>query len=379
MVLGVDLGLTNVRTAYVEGGRPILLESLTGRRVLPAVVGLDKNGQLHVGESAKNQLLLDPERASTRLRRLLGTSQRILLGGQSFSPQELTAVLLCQVRDMAEARHGRPVTAVCLAVPCEFTPEQRAAARDAAVLAGFRTVTLVREPEAVVAAYGITASDVPPGGQILVCDLGARTSEAVILEREIERVAPVALDLIDYTAAADLQPPPPPPPAKLKIRTSSAVSVGGDVCDARIIAHLSHLYEREFGVSPQGSRRALARLRLAAEWVKHTLTEKEATTLRLPDLLHIGDAALDLEADLTREQLDLLVEDELRRCIEPIEIVRRQTAADGSLFAVLLSGGGAEMPLFRRLVEGAVPIAPRAGVAPSAAIALGAALLGQPA
>lgn len=388
MRIGVDFGLTNLRAAYIDQGKPVLVESLTGRRALPAVVGIDRSGRLHVGESAKNQLLLEPDRAVARLRRLLGTSQRVLLGGQSFSPQELAAVLLAQLREMTETRCGTPVNAITLAVPCEFTPEQRAAARDAAVLAGFRQIRLVREPEAIVAAYGIAPADVGLADQILVCDLGARACEAAVLEREGDR--PLALDigrvdLIDYTLASDspLAVATPPKPAALQIKSSSAVAIGSEVCDAHIIGHLSHLYEREFGVSPQGSRKALARLRLAAEWVKHTLSERETTSVRLPEILHIGDASLDLEAEMSRDQLELLVEDELRRSLECVEIVQRKTArSDSHLAAVLLSGGGAEMPLFRRLLSSMLPQEPRAlpaggSLSPQTVIACGAALLGQ--
>lgn len=387
MRIGVDFGLTNLRAAYIDHGKPVLVETLTGRRALPAVVGIDKSGRLHVGDSAKNQLLLEPDRAVARLRRLLGTSQRVLLGGQSFSPQELAAVLLAQVRELSETRCGHAVHDITLAVPCEFTSDQQAAVRDAAMLAGFRQIRLVREPEAVVAAYGIAPADVQLGEQILVCDLGARACEAAIVEREGER--PLLLDiervdLIDYTLAADspLSTRPAEKPAALVIKSSSAVAIGSEVCDAHIVSHLSHLYEREFGVSPQGSRKALARLRMAAEWVKHTLSQRETTTVRLPEILHIGDASLDLEAELSREQLELLVEDELRRSLECVEIVQRKTAFSGSrLSAVLLSGGGAEMPLFRRLISALLPIEPRPlptedALSPQSAIACGAALLG---
>ncbi|MBL9003197.1 MAG: Hsp70 family protein [Myxococcales bacterium] len=387
MRIGVDFGLTNLRAAYIDHGKPVLVETLTGRRALPAVVGIDKSGRLHVGDSAKNQLLLEPDRAVARLRRLLGTSQRVLLGGQSFSPQELAAVLLAQVRELSETRCGHAVHDITLAVPCEFTSDQQAAVRDAAMLAGFRQIRLVREPEAVVAAYGIAPADVQLGEQILVCDLGARACEAAIVEREGERPLPLDIervDLIDYTLAADspLSTRPAEKPAALVIKSSSAVAIGSEVCDAHIVSHLSHLYEREFGVSPQGSRKALARLRMAAEWVKHTLSQRETTTVRLPEILHIGDASLDLEAELSREQLELLVEDELRRSLECVEIVQRKTAFSGSrLSAVLLSGGGAEMPLFRRLISALLPIEPRPlptedALSPQSAIACGAALLG---
>lgn len=388
MRIGVDFGLTQLRAAYIDQGKPVVVESLTGRRSLPAVVGIDKSGRLHVGDSAKNQLLLEPDRAVGRLRRLLGTSQRVIMAGQSFSPQELAAVLLAQLREMTETRCGQAVQGITLAVPCEFTPGQRAAARDAAALAGFRQIRLVREPEAIVAAYGIQPVDVQLGEQILVCDLGARVCEAALVGRDGERPAPLDIDrvdLIDYTLAADspLAAPVQPKPAMLKIKSSSAVAIGSEVCDMHIVGHLSHLYERDFGVSPQGSRKALARLRMAAEWVKHTLSERETTTVRLPDILHIGDTSLDLEAELSREQLELLVEDELRRSLECVEIVQRKSALEDSrLIAVLVSGGGAEMPLFRRLLSAMLPLEPRPlptdpGLSPQTVIACGAARLGH--
>ena len=128
MLIGVDLGLTNARAAWVEDGKPVLLETLTGRRVIPAAVGLDQSGQLHVGESARNQHLLDPDTATTRLRRLLGTTQRVMLAEKSFSAQELVAVVLSQVKEFAEQRLGGTVSGLALAVPCDFTATQSQAA-----------------------------------------------------------------------------------------------------------------------------------------------------------------------------------------------------------------------------------------------------------
>jgi molecular chaperone DnaK len=355
MLIGVDFGLTTARAAWVDptDGQAVLLETLTGRRSVPAAVGLDVSGQLHVGETARNQQLLDPEHATTRLRRLLGTSERVLLADKSFSPQELVAVVLSQIKEYAEQRLGRPASRLALAVPCDFTASQSQAAISAARLAGFRAVQLVLEPVAVAAAYGLRPAELAADQPILVIDLGARSCEAALLVRD-ERGSGFA------------------------VRASAGNQVGSEECDQRIVAHLALLYEREFGLSPHGSRKALARLRMAAEWTKRTLAEKDATTVRLPGLLTVGRTPFDLVAELSREQLELLVEDDLRRCLQVVEIVLRDArTSPGKLHAVLLAGGGAELPLFGRLVEELLTVRPLTGIRPAEATALGAALVGN--
>src|SRR5262245_10563111 len=193
MLIGVDLGLTNARAAWVDAeGKTVLLETPTGRRAVPAAVGLESSGQLHVGESARNQHILDPDQATMRLRRLLGTGQRVMLADKSFSPQELVAVVLSQIKEFCEQRRGGTVTGLALAVPCDFTASQSQAAIAAARLAGFRTVHLVLEPVAVAAAYGLFAQALTPEQPILVCDLGARSCEAAVLRRD-ERVTRFAV------------------------------------------------------------------------------------------------------------------------------------------------------------------------------------------
>lgn len=353
MLIGVDLGLTTARAAWVDAeGKTVLLETLTGRRAIPAAVGIDPRGQLHVGESARNQHILDPDQAMVRLRRFLGTTQRVMLAEKSFSAHELFAVVLSQVKEYCEQRLGRAVNGLALAVPCDFTATQSQAAIAAARLAGFRTVQLVLEPVAIAAAYGLRPAELTTEQPILTCDFGARSCEAAVLIRD-ERGLGFA------------------------VRASAGNAVGSEECDQRIVGHLAHLYEREFGLSPHGSRKAMARLRLAAEWTKRTLSKEEATTVRLPGLLTVGHAPLDLLAELSREQLELLVEDDLRRSLQAVEIVLREARIQPSqLHAVLLSGGGALMPLFARLVEELVVLRPREGICPEEAIARGAAWVG---
>jgi molecular chaperone DnaK len=352
--IGVDLGLTYARAAWLQDGIPVLLETLSGQRALPAVVGIDRHGALHVGESARNQHLLWPERTAGRLRRLLGTTQRVFLEDKSFSSHELCAVVLAQLKENAEQRLGHPLTGVVLALPAPFTQVQRHAAADAAALAGFRSVKLVLEPLAIAAAYGLSPQTLAPEQPILIYDVGGRGSEVAILQS-------------DGAGAA----------ATWVIRATAGNAIGGELCDQRVAAHLSHLFERENGLSPLTSRKAQARLRLLAEWAKCELSRSESTTVRLPGLVTSVHGPVDLQAELSREQLELLCEDDLKKGLEPIEIALRDARLSASqLHAVLLSGGGALMPLLGRLVSELLVMRPQRGVSPEQAIACGAALLG---
>lgn len=404
--IGIDLGLTRARAAWVdERGQVALLETASGRRSVPAVVGIDARGNIHVGESARNQHLLYPERTATRVRRLLGTSQRVFLDDKSFSAHELCAIVLGHLRDLVEQRLGHAVGRATIAVPCYFTPAQRQAIRDAAALAGWRVVKLVLEPVAVALAYGVRPESVPPGRGVLVFDLGGRACEVAILERpeHADAAGPAAappppaaappasgpapasesLAAVAASPAPAPRPPAPEPPAFApelggwSVRASAGSAFGCDDCDVRIIDHLLDHYEREYGLSPRGSRRALARLKLVAEWTRHTLARVESTGVRVPGLMMVGQTPLDLQTELSREQLELLIEDDIKRVVDVVELaVRDARLALPQLHAVLLSGGGAQLPLVGRLVSEALVARPLSGPSPEDAIARGAALFG---
>jgi molecular chaperone DnaK len=358
--IGVDLGLTQVRAAWLEEGRPVLLETLTGQRSVPAFVGLDRRGALHVGETARNQNLMWPERAAGRLRRLLGTSQRVYLDDKSFTGHELCAVLLSQVRELADERLGGAVTHLTLAVPCAMTQLEQQAARDAVALAGFRGVKLVLEPLAIARAHGLLPEQFAPAQPVLVCDVGARGCEAAILLRE-DRVLPGGGKALPTWA----------------VRSSAGSQVGGEAFDLRILAHFCTLFERDHGISPRGSRRALARLRLAAEWAKCQLSQQDSVMVRVAGLLSDGQQQQDLVCELSREQLTLLIEDDVRKCLEAVELALRDARLSPTqLQAVVLSGGGALLPLVGDVLSELVGSRPKSGCAVDESIAFGAALLG---
>lgn len=347
--IGIDFGPSAARAAWTEGTESVLLETLTGHRFVPTVVGLDKSGALHVGDSARRQLLLWPERSAGNLRRYVGTTQRLELDRKRFSATELCAVVLSQLKDLAEERLGNPLHAATIAVPCHFAPEQHQAMIDAARLAGFRVAQTVLEPLAIARAQGLSASELPDGKAVMVCDIGALHVEVTLLGAEAGRFT---------------------------VLSTAQCAVGSELIDEKVADHLGRAFQRQNGLSVWPHRKTLARLRLAAEWAKCQLSDSELVTVRLPSLLTLADTAVDLVADLSREQLALLVEDELRRALDVIEIaLRAARLRTTQLHAVLLSGGGARLPLWADLVASHAVMRPLPSSAPEELIARGAALL----
>lgn len=347
--IGIDFGPSAARAAWVEGDRSVLLETLTGHRFIPSVVGLDRGGALHVGDTARRQLLLWPERSAGNLRRHLGTSQRLELDRKRFAATELCAVVLSQIKDHAEERLGHPVSAATIAVPCHFAPEQHQAMIDAARLAGFRVTQTVLEPLAIARAYELQPDALPDEKAVLICDIGALHIEVTILGQQSGR----------WTVLSTAQ-----------------CGVGSELIDERLADHLGRAFQREHGLAVWPHRKTLARLRLAAEWAKCQLAVSEHVTVRLPELITLADAPIDLVADLASEQLALLVEDDLRKALEVIEIaLRAARLRPQQLHAVLLSGGGARLPLWADLVAAHTVLRPVLQPAPEEMIARGAALL----
>jgi molecular chaperone DnaK len=348
--LGIDFGPTTARAAWVQDETGVLLSSLVGQKAFPAVVGLDRTGALHVGETARRQLLLHPDRTAHRLRRFLGTSMRLDLDKKRFSARELCAVVLSQLRDFAEERLATPIQAATLAVPCQFAPEQHQDLIAAARMAGFKTAQTVLEPLAIARAYSLFPADVPDGKAVLVCDLGATHLEATVLTPKDDRWSVLA------TAQRE---------------------TGSELVDERIAEYLGQNLLRQYGLAGFSHQKTHMRLRLAAEWAKCRLSDQETVTVHLP-AVQIADTTMDLETELGRDQLALLVEDDLRRAFEVIEIALRQArVSKPDLFAVLLSGGPARLPLCAELLTSQTLVRPTPIPAPEEAIAIGAALLGN--
>jgi molecular chaperone DnaK len=346
-VVGIDLGTTNSLVAYMRGDRPEIIPNERGKRLTPSIVGLDKNGQLHVGETAKNQLVAMPDRTVAEVKRLMGTSQKVKLGDREYTPQEVSGIILKQLKEDAEKYLGHALDEAVITVPAYFTDAQRQATKDAGVLAGFKVDRILNEPTAAALAYGLDHLDKEQ--YVLVYDLGGGTFDVSVLE--------MFEGVMDVKASAGNN------------------HLGGGDFDRRIVDFLVKQFERDHGLDLSRDAKAMARLKVAAEQAKMEVSTVSTTTLMLPFLAMQGSEPLNLECEFSREQFELLVEDLIKSTIEPIEIALKDAKLDKKRISdVVLVGGSSRIPMVQALLTDYFGKEPRRGVNPDEAIALGAAV-----
>ena len=351
IVVGIDLGTTNSLVAYVRPGsrsaRPEIIPNGHGHRLTPSVVGVDEAGRVHVGETAKRQLIVAPERTAAEMKRLMGTSTRVVLGGRSYTPQELSAFVLRRLKDDAERHLGERVDEAVVTVPAYFTDSQRQATKDAGELAGFRVERIINEPTAAALAYGIDHLEAEQ--YVLVYDLGGGTFDVSVLE--------MFDGVLDVKASAGNN------------------QLGGSDFDRRIVDYLVAQFRRDHGVDLASDVRAMARLKAAAELAKHEVSTRETTTVMLPFLAHARGQPLSLECEFSREQLELLVEDLITSTLDPVDQALRDARLKPSqIHEVVLVGGSSRIPMVQAMLSDKFGRAPRRDVHPDEAIALGAAV-----
>ncbi|NBD11596.1 Hsp70 family protein [Corallococcus silvisoli] len=348
-VVGIDLGTTHSLVASLDGaGRPTLLANRLGQRLTPSVVGLDAEGRLHVGESARAQLLVHPERTVAEVKRRMGRDLPVMLGERRYSPTEISALILRALREDAERALGGTVTEAVVTVPAYFSDAQRQATKDAGELAGLKVERLLNEPTAAALAYGVNHLDAEQ--YVLVYDLGGGTFDVSVLE--------MFQGVLDVKASAGNN------------------QLGGSDFDQALAAWLGAEFERLHGVSLAGNLAARVRLKAAAEAAKIALTSVDATPVIVPFLASgRGGALASLEVEVTRARFEALVTDLVRATLEPMESALRDAKlSKKSIAEVVLVGGSSRVPLVRQLVAEYFGREPREGVHPDEAVALGAAL-----
>ncbi|RKG98867.1 molecular chaperone DnaK [Corallococcus sp. CA053C] len=348
-VVGIDLGTTHSLVAALDGaGRPTLLPNRLGQRLTPSVVGLDSEGRLHVGESARTQLLVHPERTVAEVKRRMGRDLPVTLGDRRYSPTEISALILKALREDAERALGGTVTEAVVTVPAYFSDAQRQATKDAGELAGLKVERLLNEPTAAALAYGVNHLDAEQ--YVLVYDLGGGTFDVSVLE--------MFQGVLDVKASAGNN------------------QLGGSDFDQLLAAWFAAQFEREHGVSLVGNLAAQVRLKAAAEAAKIALSSVESTPVIVPFLAPgRGGAPASLEVEVTRARFEGLVTDLVRSTLEPMEGALRDAKLSRKAIAeVVLVGGSSRVPLVRRLVAEYFGREPREGVNPDEAVALGAAL-----
>jgi len=369
-VIGIDLGTTNSVVAVMEGGDPVVIPNAEGSRITPSVVAISKSGERLVGTVAKRQAVTNPENTVYSVKRLMGRKfedehvqrdlkllgykvQRasngdaeVVMGGRSYSPPEISAMILQKLKADAEAYLGETVNEAVITVPAYFNDSQRQATKDAGRIAGLEVLRIINEPTAASLAYGL---DKKADEQIAVYDLGGGTFDISILE------------IGEGT---------------FQVRsTNGDTHLGGDDFDQRIIDWLVDEFRKEQGIDLKQDRMALQRLKEAAEKAKIELSSAQQTEVNLPFITADANGPKHMAITLTRAKLEQLVGDLVDRTLEPV----RQALQDAGLTAaqideVVLVGGQTRMPLVQEKVRQFFGKEPHKGVNPDEVVAIGAAI-----
>ena len=347
-VIGIDLGTTNSCFAVMEGGEPTVITNQEGARTTPSVVGFAKNGERLVGQLAKRQAVSNPENTIISIKRHMGTDYKVNVEGKSYTPQEISAMILQKIKADAEAHLGEPVKQAVITVPAYFTDSQRQATKDAGTVAGLEVLRIINEPTAAALAYGVDKGE---DGKILVFDLGGGTFDVSILELG-EGVFEV-------------------------LATSGNNHLGGDDFDQRIMDYLINEFKKETGIDLSNDKLADQRLKEAAEKAKIELSGVASTQINLPFITADATGPKHLDVTLTRAKFDELTRDLVEATIEPT----RKAMKDADLSAseidkVLLVGGSTRIPAVQEAIKRELGKEPTKNINPDECVAIGAAIQG---
>jgi molecular chaperone DnaK len=347
-VVGIDLGTTNSVIAVMEGSQPVVIPNAEGSRTTPSVVAFTKTGERLVGQLAKRQAIVNPDRTITSIKRYMGTDHRITIDGKQYTPQEISAMILQKLVNDASTYLGETVNRAVITVPAYFNDAQRQATKDAGKIAGLDVLRIINEPTAAALAYGL---DKKEHETILVWDLGGGTFDVSILE--------VGDGVFEVKA------------------TNGDTHLGGDDYDQRIVDWLVDQFRRDQGIDLSKDRQALQRLTEAAEKAKVELSSVVQTSINLPFITADQNGPKHLDYTLTRAKFEELTNDLTDRCVQPF----RNAIADAKLDPaqiqeVVLVGGATRMPAIQQLVRKLTGKEPNQSVNPDEVVAVGAAIQG---
>jgi len=348
-IIGIDLGTTNSCVSVIEAGEPVVIANAEGARTTPSVVAFSKTGERMVGQVAKRQAITNPDRTISSIKRHMGTDYKVSIDGKSYTPQEISAMVLQKLRDDAEAYLGEKVTEAVITVPAYFSDAQRQATKEAGEIAGLTVRRIVNEPTAAALAYGLDKSN--KDQKIAVFDLGGGTFDISILE--------LGDGVFEVKS------------------TNGDTHLGGDDFDHVIIYWLADEFQREEGVDLRQDPMALQRLKEAAEKAKIELSSTTSTEINLPYIMPVNGVPKHLVKTLTRAKFEQLADRLINATIAPCE----QALKDAGLTArdideVILVGGSTRIPAIQAVVEKFFGKAPSKGVNPDEVVAVGAAIQG---
>ena len=347
-IIGIDLGTTNSCVAVMEGGEAVVIPNAEGGRTTPSIVGFSKTGERLVGQVAKRQAVTNPENTVISIKREMGNATKVQIDDKSYSPQEISAMILQKLKADAESYLGEPVTHAVITVPAYFNDAQRQATKDAGKIAGLEVQRIINEPTAAALAYGL---DKDSDQKIMVYDLGGGTFDVSILE--------LGDGIFEVLA------------------TAGNNRLGGDDFDQRIIDYMAAEFQKENGIDLKADKMALQRLKEAAEKAKIELSGVTSTNINLPFITADATGPKHLDMNLTRAKFDELTRDLVQATIEPTKKAMADAGLSSSdIDKVLLVGGSSRIPAVQEAVKNITGKEPHKGINPDECVAAGAAIQG---
>ena len=315
-IIGIDLGTTNSCVSVMEGGQPIVIPNAEGMRTTPSVVAFTKNGERLVGETAKRQAVTNADRTISSIKRHMGTDYKVNIDGKSYSPQEISAMILQKLKADAEAYLGEKVTEAVITVPAYFNDAQRQATKDAGKIAGLDVKRIINEPTAAALAYGL---DNEKEQKIMVYDLGGGTFDVSIID--------IGDGVIEV------------------LSTNGDTKLGGDDVDNVLTNYFIADFKNKEGVDLSTDKMALQRLKEAAEKAKKELSSSTTTNINLPFITATSEGPKHFELDLTRAKFEELIHDIIERTAIPVQNALKDAGLNASdIGKVLLVGGSTRIP-----------------------------------
>ena len=345
-IIGIDLGTTNSCVAVIEGGEPTVIANAEGARTTPSVVGFKKDGERLVGNIAKRQAVTNPEGTVASIKRHMGSDYKVTINGKSYTPQEISAMILQKLKTDAESYLGETVTEAVITVPAYFSDSQRQATKDAGKIAGLEVKRIINEPTAAALAYGI---DKEQDQKVMVYDLGGGTFDVSIIEMG---------DGVQEVLA-----------------TNGDTMLGGDDFDNKIINWLVAEFKKEQGIDLSTDRMAMQRLKDAAEKAKIDLSGTTTANINLPFITQGADGPKHLDMTLSRAKFNEMTADLVERTMGPVRKALDDSGLSvGEIDKVLMVGGSSRIPAVQEAIKKFTGKDPFKGINPDECVAVGAAL-----
>lgn len=347
-VIGIDLGTTNSCVSVIEGGEPVVIVNADGDRTTPSVVGFTKDGERLVGKTAKRQAVANHDRTISSIKRDMGTGKKVAIGDKSYSPQEVSAMILSKLKADAEAFLGQKISQAVITVPAYFSDAQRQATKDAGKIAGLEVLRIINEPTAAALAYGLDKEE-NKNQKILIYDLGGGTFDVSILE--------IGDGVFEVLA------------------TAGNNMLGGDDFDNKIIKYVLDDFKSKTNIDLSSDSTAMQRIKEAAENAKITLSNTTSVNINIPFITMVDSVAQHIDVDLSRAKFEAMTKDLVDKTMQPLrQAINDANIATSDIAKVILVGGSTRIPAVVNAVKEVTGKEPFKGINPDECVAIGAAI-----